>query len=433
MKSKIAIVFFVIILAACSSCPSATPNKSQANEPSLTHINTPLPLSTNTSVPSPTPTPILTGEGQLLVAFYASGSCGSCIIIGDFFTGEILHTIPLSTFQIGKLFWSPDGNHILYTDTTSRINVLLFNLETGQSKQLGDYPAPPEVVNYLEYVTWSYDSEYVMFDTHLQDGKSYYASKDGVLSSYERRYTTWFLGKRYNSGLNAWFPDNRTIFSVYGEKESYNIETKSFTPLSTNTLNKLNASHVLKNFILLEREETKVSAIPFPENWNDHVAWQYDSLLSQIFTLAELSQEMTPRQINIDIVQQINYNQIALIGSVYNTKEESYFVKLVDFQNLPAVISLDDTFQSTTDRPLLVSPDGNYYVKAYCAFLENCPNYDPNWKNRITIWGFQVVSFNGVAYALPADLSQFKGVTRAGIIKENRSHGLFDGIAFYWK
>ncbi len=433
MKSKVSIVFFVIILAACSLGQFATPNNSQVNEPLLTPVDTPLPLSTKTSVQLNTSTPISTGKGQLLVAFYASGSCGSCIIIGDFFTGEILHTIPLSTFQIGRLFWSPDGNHILYTDTKFRINVLLYNLETEQSQKLGDYPAPPEVVNYLEYVTWSYDSEYVMFDTHLQEGKSYYASKDGILSSYERGYTTWFPGKRLNNGLTAWFPDNRTIFSVYGERKSYNVESKSFTKISTNTLNRLNASYVLEDLILLEREETKVSAIPFPENWNDLIAWQYDSLLSQIFTLVELSQELIPRQITLNTVQQIKHNQIALIGSAYNTKDEIFFVKLVDLQNLPAVISLDDTLQATTDRPLLVSPDRNYYVKAYCAFLEVCPNYDPNWKNRITIWGFQVVSFNGVVLALPTDLSQFTGVIKAGIINERTSNGFFDGIAFYWK
>lgn len=140
MKSKIGIFFLVIILAACSSSPSlpSTAIPTDKLSPIPTSTFTPSPLPTNTSAPSPTVTPVPLGGGQLLVAFYASGSCGACIIIGDFFTGEILFKIPLSTdYQVGNIFWSPDGKNILYSDiTTSRMNVLLFNLETKQSKKV---------------------------------------------------------------------------------------------------------------------------------------------------------------------------------------------------------------------------------------------------------------------------------------------------------
>lgn len=312
--------------------------------------------------------------------------------------------------------------------TTSRMNVLLFNLETEQSKKLGDYPpkgGTPEFINSIKYVKWSYDSEYVMYDVLLEDGKlvkSYFATKDGVASSYDNGFTNWF-------------PDNKTMFSIYGGKDSYNVESQTFAPVSTGVLSKFNAVHVLQEFIILEREKTKVTAIPFPANWNDPVAWQYDTLNSQVVTLAELSKEIKNGKIsNTFIAEQINDNQIVLIGAVLISNQFSYFLKLVNLQNLPAEIKQDDIFQETGDTPLLVSPDGNYYLKGYCTFMETCSNYNSNWKNGIARgWGFQVVSFNGIEQALPADLSQFKGVTKAYVNVINTSKSLLDGVAFYWK
>ena len=424
------VIFFIVatILAACSSSPSITSTELPSVEPSQTSIATPpLALPTNTSEPSPTVTPIPTGGGQLLVAFYASGDCGACIIIGDFFTGEILFKIPISTYQMGQIFWSPDGKHILYSDTTARMNVFLFNLETGKPNKLGDYPpkgGTPEFVNSLKYVRWSYDSEYVMYDVQLEDSKlqkSYFASKDGAASFYE-------------GGFTDWFPDSRTMFSIYGGKDSYNVESKTFAPASTGILSKFNALYVLQDFILLEKDKMKVSAIPLPKNWNDALAWQYDTLNSQIITLAELSKEIKNGQVHIYIANKINDNKIVLIGYVIVPNQMSYFVKLVDLQNLPAEIKSNDILQETGDTPLVVSPDGNYYLKGYCTFMETCSNYNSNWKNGIVRgWGFQVVSFNGVTQALPADLSQFKGVTKAGVNVINTSDNLLDGIAFYWK
>lgn len=429
MKSKIVIVIMAIILAACSSRPSFTATKIPANESTSTPANTPSPLSTNTSAPSPTATPIPTGGGQLLVAFYASGSCGACIIIGDFFTGEILYKIPLSTdYQVGKIFWSPDGKNILYSDITkSRMNVLLFNTETGQSKKLGDYPpkgGTPEILNSLKYVKWSYDSEFVMYDVLWEDDKlqkSYFATKDGVSSFYE-------------SGFTNWFPDSRTMFSIYGGKDSYNVEAKTFAPVSTSILTKFNTVQVSQDFIILEKEKTKISIIPFPANWNDTLAWQYDTLNSQIVTLAELSTEIRGGQIRVFVTEKINENKIVLIGSITISNQFSYFMKLVDLENLPAKIKQEDVFQETGDTPLLVSPDGNYYLKGFCTFMETCKNYNSNWKNGIIRgWGFQVVSFDGAEQALPADLSQFKGVTKAYVNVINTSESLLDGVAFYWK
>lgn len=428
MKQKVIIFIIVIILTACSSNSSVTSTELPPVAPSHTSTTTPSP--TNTPEPSPTATPIPIGGGQLLIAFYASGNCGACIIIGDFFTGDILFKIPLSTdYQVGKIFWSPDGKNIIYTDmTTSRMNVLLFNLETEQSKKLGDYPqkgGTPEFVNSIKFVRWSYDSEYVMYDVLLEDGKlvkSYFATRNGVASSYANGFTNWL-------------PDNRTLFSIYGGKDSYNVESQTFTPVSTGVLSKFNAVHVLQEFIVLEREKTKVTAIPFPANWNDPLAWQYDTLNSQIVTLAELSKEIKNGKISsIFIAEQINDNQIFLVGSVLISNQFAYFAKLIDLQNLPAEIKPDDIFQQTGDTPLIVSPDGNYYLKGYCTFIEACSNFDPNWKNGIVRgWGLKVVNFNGVEEALPADLSQFKGVTKAGVNINNSHENLLEGMAFYWK
>lgn len=432
MKSKIAIVFFVIILAACSSSPSLPSTTIPIDIPSSipTSTFTPSLSFTNTPAPSPTITPAPIGGGQLLVAFYASGGCGACIIIGDFFTGEILFKIPLSTdYQVGNIFWSPDGKSILYSDiTSSRMNVLLFNLETEQSKKLGDYPpkgGTPEIKNSLKYVRWSYDSKYVMYDVLWEDSKlqkSYFATNDGDSNSYE-------------SGFTNWFPDSRTMFSIYGGKDSYNVESKTFAPASTGVLSKFNAVQVLQGFIILEKEKTKVTAIPFPANWNDPVVWQYDTLNSQVITLAELSKEIKNGKIDrIFLAEQISENKIVLIGSLTISNQFSYFMKLVDLKNLPAEIKPDDIFQETGDTPLLISPDGNYYLKGFCTFMETCKNYNSNWKNGIVRgWGFQVVSFDGIEQALPADLSQFKGVTKAYVNVINTSESLLDGIAFYWK
>ncbi len=428
MKQKVIIFAIVFILTACSSSPSVAPTELPSIVPSPTSTVTP--SSTMTPEPSPTATPIPIGGGKLLTAFYASGNCGACIIIGDFFTGEILFKIPLSKdYQAGKIFWSPDGKNIIYTDvTTSRMNVLLFNLETEQSKKLGDYPpkgGTPEFINSIKYVKWSYDSEYVMYDVLLEDGKiqkSYYATKNGVSNSYE-------------GGATDWFPDNKTIFSIYGGKDSYNVESQTFAPVSTSVLSKFNAIQVLQEFIVLEREKTKVTAIPFPTNWNDPVAWQYETLNSQVVALAELSKEIKNGKISsIFIAEQISENKIILIGSIIISNQFSYFIKLVDSKDLPAEIKQDDIFQETGDTPLLVSPDGNYYLKGFCTFMETCTNYNSNWKNGIVRgWGFQVVSFDGAEQALPSDLSQFKGVTKAYINIVNTSESLLDGIAFYWK
>ncbi|KXK12664.1 MAG: hypothetical protein UZ14_CFX002002109 [Chloroflexi bacterium OLB14] len=295
-------------------------------------------------------------------------------------------------------------------------------------KKLSDYPpkgGTPEHVNALKYVKWSYDSEYVMYDVLLEDGKlqtSYFATRDGVFNSYE-------------SGFTNWFPDSRTMFSIYGGKDSYNVESKTFAPASTGVLSKFNAVHVLPKFIILEREKTKVTAIPFPANWNDPVAWQYDTLNSQVVTLAEISKEIKNGKFSsIFIAEQISENKFVLIGSITISNQFSYFMKLVDLENLPAEIKQDDILQETGDTPLLVSPDGNYYLKGFCTFMETCKNYNSNWKNGIIRgWGFQVVSFDGIEQALPADLSQFKGVTKAYVNVINTSESLLDGVAFYWK
>ena len=140
MKTKILPLLVALILTACSASPSSAPDSLPISEPSSTPAATPLPLTTDTPVPSPTVTPVPIGGGQLLVAFYASGSCGACIIVGDFFTGKIIHTIPLSNPQMGKIFWSPDGSHFLFTDITARMAVRMFNLSTGQARKLGDFP-----------------------------------------------------------------------------------------------------------------------------------------------------------------------------------------------------------------------------------------------------------------------------------------------------
>lgn len=423
---QISIIFVIaVILTACSATPSSVPTEFPSVTPSFTST----PPSTNTPEPSPTATPVPLGGGKLLTAFYASGSCGSCLVIGNFITGEILFEIPLSSDgQQGQVHWSPDGKHIIYTDmTATRMNVHLFNSETGQSKKLGDYPAKggtPEHINMLKNVAWSYDGEYVLYDAGLEDGKlvkSYYATKDGVASSYD-------------SGLTNWFPDNKTIFSAYVD-DTYNIESQTHSPAFTSVLSKLNATFVFEDFILLEREKTKITAIPFPANWNDALAWQYEILNSQVYTLAVLSKEIKNGKIDVDLVQQINDTQIAIIGSVNISNQFSYFVKLVDMQNLPAEITPDDIFQQTGDTPLVISPDANYYLMGYCTFIELCPNFDPNWKTGIVKgWGFKVINFNGVEQSLPADFSQFRGITKTGINIINRGHGnLLDGVAFYWK
>lgn len=427
MKQKVIFFIIAIILTACSSNPSITSTEVPSVEPSKTTIATLPALPTNTSKPSPTVTPIPIGGGQLLVAFYASGNCGSCIIIGDFFTGEVLFKIPLSAdYQTGNIFWSPDGKNILYSDpATSRMNVLLFNLETGKSKKLGDYPpkgGTPEIINSLKYVKWSYDSEYVMYDVLWEDGqlqKSYFSTKDGTSNSYE-------------SGFTNWFPDSRTMFSIYGGKDSYNVESATFAPVSTGILSKFNAVQVLQDFIILEKDKAKISAIPFPSNWNDTLAWQHDTLNSQIVTLATLSKEIKNGKIHVSIAEKVNDNKIVLIGYVTISDQISYFMKLIDLQNLPAEIQPDDIFQEWGDMPLIVSHDGKYYLKSFCTFIEKCPNYSPNYKDGIVRgWGFQVVSFDGVEQALPTNLSQFKEVTKVFIF--STSNGLPGGIAFYWK
>jgi len=348
-------------------------------------------------------------------------------MIGDFFTGEILFKIPLSTdYQIGNIFWSPDGENILYSDiATTRMDVLLFNLETGKSKKLGDYPqkgGTPEIMNSLKYVKWSYDSEYVMYDVLWEDSKlqkSYFATKGGISSFYE-------------SGFTNWLPDSRTMFSIYGGKDSFNVESKTFSPISTGILSKFNAVQVLQDFIILEKDKTKILAIPFPSNWTDALAWQYDTLNSQIITLATLSKEIKNGQIHVSVAEEINENKIVLIGYITISNQFTYFMKLIDIQNLPAEIKPDDVFQEWGDMPIVVSPNGNYYLKSYCTFTEQCSNYNSNYKDDIVRgWGFQVVSFDGVEQALPKDFSQFKGVTKAFAFSKN--DGLLGGIAFYWK
>jgi len=424
MKSSIALLIAAIVLSACSTVPSAVPNALPVRETQPPPAVTP----PHTTTPAPTPTVTLppAGGGALLTAFYASGNCGNCIIVGDFFTGAILHTIPLSAYQTGKIFWSPDGKNILYSDRASRMNVLLFNLETGQTKKLGDFPASggtPEHVNDLKNVRWSYDSAYVMFDAYVEDGtlqKSYYAASDGTSSSYE-------------GGMTDWFPDSRTMFSIYGGEKSYNVESHAFATAYTAALSDFKASYILQDYILLEQSKARVSAIPFPEDWINDDPWLYDALAAQIFTLAELAPEISNKTISLKIIQRIDENRIALIGSAYTSSKYGYFVKLVDLQTLPAVIGADDLMQTASDLPLIVSPDANYYVKAFCTFLETCPHYDPNWKNRIPqAWGFVVVGWDGAEQALPSDLSQFQGVTKAGV-QGLTAEGVLDGIAFHWK
>lgn len=427
MNQKMIIFSIVIIMTACSSSPSVMPSP----------ISIVTPSSTLTPEPSPTATSVPLGGGDLLVAFYAFGDCGSCLIIGNFFTGEILLEIPVnSSFKHerfprgGQIYWSPDGKNLIYTDTNlERMNVFLVNLETKQPKKLGDFPSSggtPAFWNYLRWVKWSYDSEYVIYDVVLENDdklqKSYYATKDGVSNSYEGQATDWF-------------PNNKTIFIIYGGKDSYNVETQTFVPVPTGVLSKFNAVHVLQRFIILEKEKTKVTAIPFPANWNDPAAWQYDTLNSQVVTLAELSKEIKNGEIsNIFIAEQINDNQIVLVGYVQISNQLSYFLKLVNLQNLPAEINVDDMFRQQGEIPLIVSPDGNYYLKSFCTFYEACTNFDPNWENNIARgWGLQVINFDGTEQALPTDLSQFKGVTKASVNINPSGENLLNGMAFYWK
>jgi hypothetical protein len=252
--------------------------------------------------------------------------------------------------------------------------------------------------------------------------KSYFATRDGVAHSYE-------------NGFTHWFPDNKTMFSIYGSNDSYNVDSQTFTPVSTGILGKFSAVHVLQRSIIFQGDKTTVAAIPFPANWNDPLAWQSDTLNSQIVTLAELSKDIKNARISdIFIAEQINDDQIAVVGGVLLSNQLSYFLKVVNLQNLPVEINADDIFEQMGDTPLMVSPDGNYYLKGYCTFIEACSNFDPSWKNGIVRgWGFQVVNFEGVEQTLPADLSQFGGVTKAGVNINNSSDNLLDGMALYWK
>jgi len=432
MKQIYFFLLFAFLLSSCVPAMTATMVSTQTTIPAstLTSASTATSIPTATITPSPTPAPL--GGGQLLVAFYAFGDCGSCLVIGNFLTGDILLEIPVSqpnSYETrprqGQIYWSPDGKSILYTEMTAdRMNVKLVNLETKQSHQLSDFPSKggtPEFWNELKLVKWSYDSEYIIYSPALSDGtliKSYFASKDGVVNSYENRFSDWF-------------PDSRTIFSQYGGTDSYNIETHSFNPVATKILSKLKASFVLQKFILLDREKTKITAIPFPENWKDPLAWQFDTLVSQIFTLAELSPEIKSGEINIDVVEQINDRYISIIGSVNN----STFVKLIDLQNLPAKIVPDDLIQQIGDTPIIVSPDKNYYLLGYCKVSELCSAFDPNWENLISFgWEFMVMGFDGSVQQIPTDLSQFAGITKISANVYRRGNGyLTEGIAFYWK
>lgn len=429
MKHINLLLLFAIIVSACTTGNIDTPEST----PTILPVTT-IPLSTDTLEPSPTATPVPLGGGDLLVAFYAFGDCGSCLIIGNFFTGEVLLETPVNTSfkndsfpRGGQIYWSPDGENILYTDMTlERMNVLLLNLKTGKIEKIGDFPAKggtPEHWNFLRGVKWSYDSEYFIYDVGIEDdplSKSYISSKYGVITTY------------ITGGTN-WFPDNKTIFSPYG-KEVFNIETGESNLGYTDVISKFDLLYISEDFIFIQREKRNITAIPFPKNWEDPTSWQYDSLYSQIFTVAELSAEIKNGQIYNTLIQQVNENYIFVVGGIDVSNEFSSFFKLINLQDIPAVITTNDLLPVSGTFPIMISPDTNYYLVGYCTFIESCPNFDANWENSISrAWNFEIVSFNGTKQPFPSDFSQFKGVTKASPNIVNRNGELTENIAFYWK
>lgn len=429
MKHINLFLLLAIIVSACASRNIDTP-EATSTTPSVTST----PLSTNTPEPSPTATPTPLGGGDLLVAFYAFGDCGSCLIVGNFFTGEVLVEIPVNTSfknenfpRGGQIYWSPDGESILYTDTTpERMNVFLLNLETKQPKKLGDFPAKgTQFWNRLSDVRWSYDSQYIRYKPDFQDdkvSKAYIASNSGVISIFDS-----YIGL-------YWFPDSKTLFSPYG-KEIYNIDTEKTELAYTDVINKFKFSFISEEFIFIEREKTKITVIPFPENWEDPSSWQYDNLYSQIFTIAELSPEIKNGEVYSTLIQEIDDEHIAILGYVDTSNSFSYFYKLIDLKNLPVIINTSDFVQQTGDIPVIVSPDANYYLMGYCTFVELCQNFTPNWQNLISHgWEFKILNSDSIQQQLASDLSQFNGVTKINANVIDRGYGnLLENIAFYWK
>ncbi len=428
-------LLFTFLLSSCVPSKAGAPTLTTVSiSPStLTLTNTPIP--TNSPEPTITSTPMPIGGGDLLVAFYAFGDCGSCLIIGNFFTGKTLLEVPVNTsFQNdlfprgGQIYWSPDGKNVIYTDTNlERMNVFLLNLDTKQPKKLGNFPSKggtPEYWNFLRDVKWSGDNEFFIFDVGLEDDpltKSYVSSKDGVVTTY--------------TGIaSEWFPDGKTLFSPYA-KETYNITSGEIGSSRTDIINKFNFLFISEGLIFVQREKNKISAIPFPKNWQDPTAWQYDSLYSQISTIAELSPEIKNGSVYIAVVQKIDKEHIAILGNIETPDGFSYFFKSINLQSLPAFITTNDILQKAGDTPIMVSPDANYYLMGYCTVSESCQNFYPDWKERVsTGWEFKVLNSDGVPQSFAADLSQFEGVTKMSANIVNRGYGnLTENIAFYWK
>jgi len=108
--------------------------------------------------------PTWSADGKsLAMGFGSPGLNSSGIVIYDFTTGK---TSPLpGAEQMFSPRWSPDGRYIAAI-TNDSLKLMLFDRSNQQWRQLAKMP--------MGYPSWSHDSQYIYFDTSLNEDPAFY-------------------------------------------------------------------------------------------------------------------------------------------------------------------------------------------------------------------------------------------------------------------
>lgn len=416
-------VFCLAVACSRPQVPSATPAPTfTANPATSTH--------TPTSTPIPLPTAI--GGGSLKVAFVGAGDCPnesrSCLVVGDFFSGQVEIQVPLQGMDNVFLSWSPEGTSILYTDESNgMLKIAVLDVKSHEPMVLGHHSLTASTVvettsptswststisvkNYLLYAYWSDDGKFVFYQTLYS-----WINKVAYIASVADGEETRLEGI---SSATTWLPGTHTLVN-FGKKAAINIDSGKIDEINSRDLPNATVSNGMLLFSSGEvpSQSKQLIMAYLPANLHDLADWDLDSILSRQVLLAKISPELEDGLFNPSPKVIILGDKVLISGSLsYNTyKNHGNFTVLADLSSLPITISSVDL---NNEIFLMTSPDGTWYMTISNVF----PVSEPQPTCRL-----HVRDLHSQQEIVPEnDLSQFTGLNQNVCVTSRNT-------TFYWE
>ncbi len=347
--------------------------------------STPSPTSEPSSTITPSATPF---GGKPLRVAYLSFRCEeintkNCIILADFFSGEVMYKIPLNDLTIKThISWSPDGRYLMYTDRWEiYVNVMLFDVEKQESTTIESYllRMPTQLVsdtgsvkkysvfvvdNNVAYNKWSPDGKYVAYTTwfNTEDDSVYVYS----LSEKENRKLDGYLSSYY------WLDNGENLLELK-TGNVYNVRSKEISKIPYAYFMNIDSKNA--DYLLSEQGDNpyyadKVYIIPYIDTLVQLKEKGTAQLLENGIFLAQANANKN-RKPDISILNMfIEGDEVILSG--YFTLNDPYkahtFVKFGSMKELPLQISIEDYSDEIITT---ISPDHRWYLGVDVVWEKN--------------------------------------------------------------